>query len=97
MRRQVVAQIPRCAQSAIGARLAQFSDRLDQHVNLLLLTYNDFVELVNLVFGVAGFDFQLDQSVVCAVVGVLCGFDSRFPCMEAYYNSRQATLFKLWV
>ena len=93
MRRQVVAQIPRCAHSAIGAGLAQFSDRLDQHVNLLLLTHNDFVELVNLVFGVAGFDFQLGQ----AVVGVLCGFDSRLPCMEAYYNSQLATLFILWV
>jgi hypothetical protein len=47
-----------------------------------LLTYNDFVELVNQIFGVAGFDFQLDQSVVGAAVGVLFGFDSRLPCIE---------------
>ena len=93
MWRQVVAQIPRRAQPAIGARLAQFGDRLDQLVDLLLLPHDDFVELVNLVFGVAGFDFQLGQ----AVVGVLCGFDSRLPCMEAYYNSQPAPLFILWV
>lgn len=77
MRRKVVAQVARGTQAAIGAGLAQFGDGCDELVNLRLLPHDDFVELVDQVFGVAGFDFQLGQ----AVVGVLFGVDSRLPCI----------------
>ena len=77
MRREVVAQVACGTQAAIGAGLTQFGDRFDQQVNLLLLSHDHFVELVDQVFGVAGFDFQLGQ----AVVGVLFGVDSRLPCI----------------
>lgn len=56
MRRQIVTQVARSTQAAICAGLAQFGDRINQHVNLLLLPNNDFVELVDQVFCVAGFD-----------------------------------------
>jgi hypothetical protein len=83
MRRKVVAQVSRSTQAAIGAGLAQFCDGCDELVNLRLLPDDHFVELVNQIFGIAGFDFQLGQ----ATVGVLFGFDSRLPCI-AYYTAK---------
>ncbi len=68
MRWQIVSQVARRSQAAIGAGLTQFSDRFDQLVNLLLLSYDDFVELVNQVLCVAGFYLQLDHSVVQAML-----------------------------
>lgn len=78
MRRKVVAQVARGTQAAIGAGLAQLCDGCDKLVNLRLLSHDDFVELVDQVFGVTGFDLQLGQ----AVVGVLFGVDSRLLCIE---------------
>ena len=64
MRRQFVAQVARCAHAAIGAGLAQLAQFADQQVDLLLLAHDDFVELIELVFGEAGLDFQLGQALV---------------------------------
>ena len=61
-------QIPRCSHAAIGARLAQFDDRLDQHVDLFLLANDDFVELIDLVFSVAGFDFKRSQALLVVAI-----------------------------
>jgi len=64
MRWQVVAQIARRSQTAIGAGLAQAGNLVDQQVDLFLLADDDLVELVKQVFCVAGFDLQLGQTVV---------------------------------
>lgn len=63
MRRKFVAQVTRSAQTAVGAGLTQRGHRFDQQVNLLLLPYDDFIELVNQVFRIAGFDFQFNHAL----------------------------------
>jgi hypothetical protein len=52
-----------------GHLLAQPLDFAQQRVDLLLLTDDDLVSLVQQVLIEAGLDFQLGQAVVCGVVG----------------------------
>ena len=59
MRRQFVAQVLRLAHT--GGGLAQVADLAQQAVDLLLLAQDDFIQLINQVFGEAGLDLQIGQ------------------------------------
>ena len=70
MWRHVVAQAARCACPAIRGGLPEFNDCSNQIINLFLLAHDDVVKLLQQVFGVGGFDFQISQALI-NVVGVV--------------------------
>ena len=70
MWRHVVAQAARCACPAIRGGLPELNDCSNQIINLFLLAHDDAVKLLQQVFGVGGFDFQISQALI-NVVGVV--------------------------
>jgi hypothetical protein len=70
MRRQIVTQITRCAHPTVRARLTQTRNLVDEQIDLLLLSNDHFIQLVDLVFGVAGFDFERSQALVVVAVNL---------------------------
>ena len=73
MRRQLVAQIARRAGVAARLLLAQLLQLVQQRINLQLLAVDRHVQLLQQVFAVAGFDFQLGQALLGVREGVAVG------------------------
>ena len=69
MRWQVVAQIARHANALAWGGLSKVADLSNQRVDLLLLADDDLVQLIQQVFGEAGFDLKINQALF-GVVGV---------------------------
>jgi len=64
MRRNFITQVAHLgAATRFGQTISHLAQLLDQRVNLLLLSVNLRIELVEQIFGEAGLDFQVDQAV----------------------------------
>ena len=73
MRRQIISQVARRTHISRRGQLPQVGQLAQQVVYLLLLANDDAVQLVELVFGVGGFYFQLGQALFCIVRGSHAG------------------------
>jgi len=69
MRRQLISQAAKAACLWLGGLLAQAFDLAHQAVDLVLLAHDDGVELIEQVFGEAGLDLEVGQSLFGAVFG----------------------------
>jgi len=69
MRRQLIPQAAKGACLRLGGLLAQAFDLALQAVDLVLLAHDDGVELIEQVFGEAGLDLEVGQSLFGALFG----------------------------
>ena len=67
MRRQLIPQAAEGSRLRFGGLLAQAFDLAGQLVDLVLLAHDDGVELIEQVFGEAGLDLEVGQSLLGAV------------------------------
>ena len=71
MRRQLIPQAAKGSRLRLGGSLAQALDLARKAVDLVLLAHDDGVELIEQVFGEAGLDLEVGQSLFGAVFGVV--------------------------
>lgn len=64
MRWQVIAQAPPWGRCGVSRRLPEFCHFAQQQGNLLLLTGNDLIQLLEQVFAVSGLDFKICQALL---------------------------------
>ena len=69
MRRQLVTQAAESGRLRLGLLLAQGGQLAHQQVDLALLHHDGFVEVVEQVFGEAGLDLQVGETLLGAKLG----------------------------